>query len=390
MLQSWNQLIENFRHIGDRVADITWNGDIPLSRQETYRQLMAAMAQGYLNMVYANPDLPDWTPTLNNVLNMAAPNPDFIYLYAAIRPGGTYRISGYRGSSLFAYINQGRDFYANTKTPGPALDGINLDDMQIGADGYFEILVSPERPADVNGNWWRLHPDTNYFAVRTAAYDWLRETDPRLAIDKLDTPIAPRRLSAQEINERLIKLASWIENATTIWFNHMNEMRSKDIVNRLEVYDYGSVGGFVGQVYLEGLYQLAEDEALILETEIPEKSFYWSFLVTDDQFTTVDYMNRQSSLNPAQIHVDSDGKFRAVISAGDPGVQNWLDTGGYTSGIIQGRWNQCSSNPQPTLTKVKLDEVRGHLPDNTPVLDRQARDVQLRRRRVGAQLRRRW
>ena len=38
--------------------------------------------------------------------------------------------------------------------------------------------------------------------------------------------------------------------------------------------------------------------------------------------------NRQSSLNGHQAVLDPDGVFRAVISARDPGVPNWLDTGG--------------------------------------------------------------
>lgn len=197
-------------------------------------------------------------------------------------------------------------------------------------------------------------------------------------------------MSADEIGERLAKLSEWIENATIIWYEHMNEMRKKDVVNRLEVYDYSGIGGFAGQIYLEGIYELEADEALILETDILEKSFYWSFLVTDDQFSTVDYLNRQSSLNPKQIRADSDGTFRAVISAQDPGVPNWLDNGGYRSGMIQGRWNQCSSAPVPTLTKVKLVDVRNYLPQDTPTITPAERDAVLRERRTGAQLRRRW
>lgn len=390
MTPSWNELIDNFRDIGDRIVARTWNGHSELSRQETWRALFTAQAQGLLNMVYADPDHPDWTPSLNNVLNLAAPNPDFLYHYCAIRPGGSYRICGYRGSNLFVYLNQGRDFYASTTTPGPALAGLDLDTMEIGEDGYLEILVSPGRPEGYTGNWWQLHPEANYLAMRQAAYDWRNEVDARLAIDRLDAPALPTRPTAAEIGERLAGLSSWIENGTAIWYEHMNEMRRKEIINRLEVYDYSGVGGFAGQVYLEGIYELAPDEALILDTEIPERSFYWSFLVTNDQFCTVDFMNRQSSLNPKQIRVDSDGRFRAVISQADPGVPNWLDTGGYDTGMIQGRWNQCSSAPVPNLTRVKLSELRQHLPADTPVVTPEQRDAALRQRRIGAQLRRRW
>lgn len=387
---SWNELIERYKNIGDRMVAKTWNGDSELSRQETFRALMTAHAQGLLNMVHSDPDHPDWTPLLNNVLNLAAPNPDFLYYYSALRPGGTYKICGYRGTSLFVYINQGRDMYPTTRKPGPALDGLDIDTLHIGEGGYFEVLLSPERPANYVGDWWRLHPEANYVAARQASYDWRNEIDARFAIDRLDAPAVPTRLSTEEIGERLAKLSEWIENAVVLWYEHMNATRTKNVVNRLEVYDYSGIGGFAGQIYLEGIYELETDEALILETDIPEKSFYWSFLVTDDQFSTVDYVNRQSSLNPKQIRVDSDGKFRAVISAQDPGVPNWLDNGGYRSGMIQGRWNQCSSAPVPTLTRVKLADVRSHLPKDTPTITPAERDTALRERRIGAQLRRRW
>ena len=105
---------------------------------------------------------------------------------------------------------------------------------------------------------------------------------------------------------------------------------------------------------------------------------------------SIDWMNRQTSLNSWSAKLDKDGKFRAVISANDPGVPNWLDTAGYGKGGIIGRWTECSSAPAPVVTKVKLADVRKYLPANTPVVTAEARDTAIRLRRKGAQLRRRW
>jgi hypothetical protein len=105
---------------------------------------------------------------------------------------------------------------------------------------------------------------------------------------------------------------------------------------------------------------------------------------------SLDYMNRQTSINGHTARLDKDGKFRAVISATDPGVPNWLDTVGYAKGTMFGRWTECSSGPTPTIAKVKLADVRNHLPSDTPVISAEARDAALRLRRKGAQLRRRW
>ena len=58
--------------------------------------------------------------------------------------------------------------------------------------------------------------------------------------------------------------------------------------------------------------------------------------------------------------------------------------------MLIGRWYGCSSTPLPTLTRVPLAEVRRHLPADTPTCTAAERQVQLRARRLGAQLRRRW
>jgi hypothetical protein len=198
-------------------------------------------------------------------------------------------------------------------------------------------------------------------------------------------------MSAEASSARMAEIAEWVEFGLQHWFVHLAESRAKGIVNRFEVHDYsGFTGSSWPQVYLEGLYEIAEDEALIIETELPESVRYWSFLVTDDLFATIDWTNRQSSLNGHQARLDADGRFRGVVAAQDPGVPNWLDTGGCLSGAIQGRWNRASSAPHPSLTRVPLSEVRQHLPEDTPVVGPEDRDHALRRRRMGAQMRRKW
>ena len=104
----------------------------------------------------------------------------------------------------------------------------------------------------------------------------------------------------------------------------------------------------------------------------------------------LEFVYRQTSLNGHSAHVDSDGKFRAVLAHDDPGVHNWLDTGGFTEGTLYGRWLQCSSHPMPQIKRVKLADLRNHLPADTRWVTEAEREEQLRARRIGAQLRRRW
>jgi hypothetical protein len=78
------------------------------------------------------------------------------------------------------------------------------------------------------------------------------------------------------------------------------------------------------------------------------------------------------------------------LAHSDPGAANWLDTGGFTEGTLFGRWMQCSSHPLPTATVVKLADLPMHLPADTQWVTPAERAEALRRRRLGAQLRRRW
>jgi len=59
-------------------------------------------------------------------------------------------------------------------------------------------------------------------------------------------------------------------------------------------------------------------------------------------------------------------------------------------GVIQVRWNECSSRPCPDSRLVKLGELRAYLPSDTPTVSAAERDACLRRRRLGAQMRNRW
>ncbi len=128
----------------------------------------------------------------------------------------------------------------------------------------------------------------------------------------------------------------------------------------------------------------------MLETVVPKQCRYWQILLADDRFAVIDWVNRQSSLNDAQARLDSDGKFRAVIAAKDPGVPNWLDTAGEKWGLIQMRWNRCNEAPDPVVTKIALKDVRKHVPKDTPVITPEQRKAELGERREAAQLRQLW
>jgi hypothetical protein len=350
-----------------------------------------AFSQGYLNYLYNDPEYPDWVPGYNTALNLLAPVPDFVYQVCLIEGGGTYRITGHRGTTRFVDLTIFSSL-PNLGGSGPVLGRVSLDSLPPSSDGGIDLLLSPSRPTGYTGHWVELDARARRLQVRHAAYDWLNEVDARLTIERLDRSAGRPRQSAADIAHKLEALSIWTEKSVMWGIRQIAAQRERGMINRLEPFDFSSVGGYDPriQAYCEGLFQLADDEALVIDTALPEQARYWSILLADDQYSTINWMYHQSSLNGYQARVDADGRFRAVIATQDPGVPNWLDTAGRREGVIQLRWNECSSQPIPTVRKMRLHEVGSFLPADTPRVSAEQREQSLSRRRRGAQLRRRW
>jgi hypothetical protein len=392
-LPSWADQMRALEGVGEHLL-ATWrpDGATPAEVQDMNRLALSILAEGYLCRVHTDARRPVFMPLWNYAMNQGGPDPDYVYSTTEIDPSGTYRISGFRGTARFVEITQqGFDMMSpELVTNRNAVNRtIDLDDLAIGADGRFELLLGPERPAGHEGDWWEVDPGAKRLLMRRCSCDWTNEVDARVAIERLDD--AGEDMAPEETARRFGELAAWIEGM--IGFDmalvrHYREHHGLNTFLRSQWIDQG--GGLPRQAYYDGVHEIDDDEVLILETDVPKQVRYWQALVGDDRFCTIDWVNRQSSLNDSQAQLDSDGRFRAVISRRDPGVPNWLDKGDYPWGIIQMRWNRASEYPDPTITKVPLAEVRRHLPADTPVVTPEERQAQLRRRREGAQLRRIW
>lgn len=384
-----------FDYLGELEAAVyeianTWRPNDPEYRADVYRQIMMQFSYGYFAFFHADAEHPDWAPLWNPVYTLQ-PNPDDIYLYCPIRSDLTYRISGNRGSVYMITFNTQA---ALPGLPGPIdhtgefYSDLDDGDLQIDADGNFEILVSAEKPAGHTGNWLRIKPGAQVLMTRYRSYDWINEVDPVMSVECLNPTGLKKRLSPDEILERIRQMAAMPVAATRLFYAMQNQVKANVGVN---VFEPARMGGALSrQIYLPAVYDFEADEALIVETELPETRRYWNFQLNDPYFNAVEYVYRLSSTNGHFAKVSSDGKFRAVIALQDPGVPNWLDTAGFRQGTIYGRWYDCDSHPLPTLKRVKFSEIRDHLPSDTPVVTPDERAEELRQRVRACQRRRRW
>ena len=350
------------------------------------RPAMMALAQAQW-LTRATADAPDWFPFLSSVIPSAGANPDTVYGVTPIDACGTYRLSGIRGSVRFADVLIQSGIIGVVENPGPGVGVVDLTALPAAPDGRFEVLLGAERPAGWAGAWYRLDPRADHLWLRQVAYDWEQEQDYRVAIERLD---APARRAEPVLAADGGSIAAFVERYTTRWRQHVERMAAKGLQNRLEIDVLPDTTGEVAQSYYQGLFDVPAGHALVLEAPIPQRCRYWSVQLTDLCYTSLDWIRHQSSLNGCQAEVDADGRFRAVISARDPGVANWLDTTGLQRGTLLGRWNQASDSPLPTLKCVELGRLHEHLPAGTARLTPAERAERLRQRARGAQMRRRW
>ena len=392
-LPSWDEQMEALKGVVDRLM-VTWRPDGPTEAevQDMNKLALSILATGYLGRVYTDEKRPAFMPLWNYAMNQGGPDPDYIYRSTEIDPAGTYEITGFRGTVRFVeFTQQAYDIMTpeSITSQGQVPASHDLDALDIGPDGQFRVVLSAERPAGHDGDWWQLGPNTQRILMRSCACDWSTEVDPRVAIARLDDGGAD--MTPEETARRFSDLNEWVfgmiqcDMELVRWYREHHGINDVQRSGRID-----SIGGLPTQAYYDGIHVLDDDQAMVVETDLPRECRYWQALVADDRFCTVDWVNRQSSLNDTQAVVDGDGRFRYVVSRRDPGVPNWLDKADLPWGVVQMRFNQGSDYPDPTTTVVPVDQVRDHLPADTPVVTPAERAEALAERRRGALMRRIW
>ena len=146
------------------------------------------------------------------------------------------------------------------------------------------------------------------------------------------------------------------------WNRYMIEEREARIDNAFA----GSIAvakGLAAARYAFCFWDLADGEALIVESDVPDAR-YWSLqLYVPGWFELVDPVERISSRNHTQTEVLAGGRIQVVVSPVDPGVANWLDTGGRPQGLCTLRWfwPAGEEGPAPVARVVKVADLGAHL-----------------------------
>ncbi|MEB3071675.1 DUF1214 domain-containing protein [[Mycobacterium] vasticus] len=354
--------------------------DAPPMQAETLRYLIRELRAGLEWFTEAELyDQPRFIHVDDSGSGPPGPNLDNTYLYAHVRPGRRYVVR-IDTTTIFDLIIGVSDVdYRN-------FGDYSLDDFTVDDDGVLEVVVAPSREG---ANWIELPTAAYRLAIRIYYRDWATERLGDVTIDRLDRDAsAPAVPAVADMSDALAKTTEYVRTwpfkypiFQTVYADEIepNTMRGPVPLP----------GGGEEIKYGLSRYRLDDDEALLIETEVPDAR-YWGFHVyTMPWFSAIDPGHRVTSLNCAQAHVDEDGRVRIVVSHRDPGVQNWLDTGGFPTGAVFYRWIWTNDAPVPRARVVPVSDVRNLIPSGTPEFGPAERREQLSVRRLHLQRRNR-
>lgn len=201
-------------------------------------------------------------------------------------------------------------------------------ELKIAPDGMFRILVGGEDPGDGTPHL-RTEPVACSFGCRQMLLDWT--TMPlRLSIRRLDAVTSsPLDVAAvkRAVLADLLPYGRFWASFSTAWLGGLATNTSVPPAPR----DGG--WGFIAGVN----FKLEPGQAALI-TVRPGTAKYMSAQITDHWMIGLNNARIQSTLNLFYSTPDADGRYTYILSPVDPGIANWLDTGGLNEGRCILRW----------------------------------------------------
>ncbi|WP_370249792.1 DUF1214 domain-containing protein [Nocardioides sp.] len=347
---AWDALLAMFSDLADVVrADARDDRE----RLEGYRVLARVMALCSELSLDVDPEVPRFFPMTTPMRQVAGPNPDGEYDLCALTPGRSYRVTGSRESVTYL----GFQVMAGVGlTPRRQAGYVSDSDLVLDADGRFTFVLAPRDPG-TGEHCVPIPDDASAIVVRQYLVDRATERVATYDIEQLEPAGPVAELTDAALADQLGAFMWTAFKLMTLHRTVLPELMTE--TNRLvtaEAAALGSENTTPDNLYMLGMFDLASGEALVVDLEPPDTR-YWSITLENVWHECLDPLRTVSSGTNAGFVRRADGTVRVVIAAEDPGVPNWLDTGGRGRGFIVLRWLDTPAPPRVQLTVTPLPEV---------------------------------
>lgn len=347
-------------------------------------------------------------------------NPDTIYRFMGVNGASSYVITG-KFADL-ANLPADTSFSVLTGLTGNTAAVLTKDQLVIGDDGTFTITLD-KTPANGRQNHLQLTADTTIVATRNTLSDWANQQPMSLEITRVGGP--PNSLFSQlggfaipgigpaVVRSKLLTtlvslvpplpfvppvlrgavtaiiMALGVQREATYMAVATTDPTTGERIEPNVLKNPTRNAEFLAtQLQSAGYFQLADEEALVITIDRAGAG-YFVVPVTDNWTITKDYWNEQTSLNNVQSVADDAGNttYTLVVSPSDPGVANWVSTGGLNQGTISIRFQDIDPDvaqlPTVSARVVPLSELASVLPPTTQYVTQEQRAAQLATRKAG-------
>lgn len=346
----FRELLDTLRGLDEKFFEGSGALTDEVSVLEGYQWITSILQVALDAYMWADPANPRFVDIVGPYKKWGGDNADAFYCYAPIDPNRTYRVRAVPGDAVYLSL---------TVYGGPAdgryseriVGSINDRQSARADDGSIAIILSPhEHP----GNWIELAPDAVCAITRDYMVDPVTGRRCAWHIETTDRP-ATRRMTDADLARRLRAVITWVKEQAGIVPLPLGEPNHIDEPYPVPAATFGWAAG--DAAYAMGSFDLADDEALVIDGRSPECAF-WNLCLWNPFLHTYNYDYERVTINGGQTTYNDDGSWTIVVAPTDPGHPNWVSTAGHRRGRIWFRWFVPSETPpRPTTRVVPITQV---------------------------------
>jgi hypothetical protein len=311
---------------------------------EGYKWIFSILQVAFDVYVWGDKANPRFVDIVGPYKKWGGDNADAFYQFAPIDPSRTYRVRGKIGDAVYLSLTVygGPD---DGRYSERIVGTVNDRMLDIAADGTFELVLSPDQH---DGTWLKLEPDAVCAITRDYVIDPVHDRRVEWHIEADDPPPTYRE-SDVDLARRFRAARTWVEQQAQIVPLALGDPNTVDEPYPVPQQTFGWAAG--DAAYAMGSFDLADDEALVIEGRSPKCAF-WNLCLWNQFLHTYNYDYERVTINGGQISYEPDGSWTIVIAHSDPGHPNWVSTAGHPRGRIWFRWFYPAETPSRPATRV--------------------------------------